>query len=86
MTIDELHEEMINRFERTDGRIDKTETTIDELRAKMIIRFETVDGELGRLRAEMKAEHETTRRHFEVWAEKMSDSVKIVANDLGAPN
>ena len=65
---------------RTRGRCyDGGAITINELRDDMIIRFERVDSEFAKMRAEMKAGHETTRRHFEVWAEKMNDSVKIVA-------
>ena len=37
------------------------------------------DGEFATVRAEMKAEHDTTRRHFDIVAEKMAESVKIVA-------
>lgn len=79
MTIDELRGGMIDRFERT-------ETRFDELRDEMMNRFEKVDGrldtvnsEFAKMRAEMKAEGEATRRHFDIVAEKMSDSVKIVA-------
>jgi len=46
--------------------------TVDELRAEMLHGF-------SELRAQIKAEGETTRRHFDVMVEKMSDSVKIVA-------
>jgi hypothetical protein len=57
--------------------------TIDQLRGEMINRFEKldakVDGEFAKIRAEMKAEGVTTRRHFDVVAEKINDSVKIVA-------
>ena len=79
MTIDELRDEMTNRFERTDARVERTETRISELRDDMIVRFERIDSEFVKMRAEMKAGQETTRRHFEVWAEKMNDSIKIVA-------
>ena len=47
--------------------------TVDELRAEMLHGF-------SELRAQIKAEGETTRRHFDVMVEKMSDSVKIVAS------
>jgi hypothetical protein len=46
--------------------------TVDELRAVMQTEFKNV-------RAEIKAEAETTRRHFDIMVEKVNDSVKIVA-------
>ena len=60
--------------------------TIDDLRAEMRQgfkkideRFSGVDGEFEGLRAEIKAEGEKTRRHFDVMVEKMQESVKLVA-------
>jgi len=46
--------------------------TIDELRAAMQDEFKSV-------RAEIKTEGETTRRHFDIMVEKVNDSVKLVA-------
>jgi hypothetical protein len=52
----------------------------DELWAEMIGRFERIDGEFAKIRTEIKTEGEATRRHFDVMAETMHDSVKIVAD------
>jgi hypothetical protein len=46
--------------------------TVGELRVEMLHGFDEI-------RAEIKAEGETTRRHFDMMAERMADSVKIVA-------
>ncbi len=72
MTTDELHSEMINGFKKVAAEFAK-------MRSEMIDRFEKVDVEFAKIRAEMKTEGETTRRHFEIWAERVNDSVKIVA-------
>jgi hypothetical protein len=42
-------------------------------------RFNGVYREFDKVRAEMKAEGERTRRHFAVMVEKMQESVKLVA-------
>jgi F0F1-type ATP synthase membrane subunit b/b' len=44
---------------------------VDELRTEMDGKFAVVDKKFEELRREIKAEGETTRRHFEVVAEKM---------------
>jgi phage protein U len=46
--------------------------TIDELR-------DQVQHGFNELRTEVKAEGETTRRHFDMMVERMADSVKVVA-------
>ena len=64
--------------------------TNDELRTEMVDSFDDVAAAFTNVGAEMvealsriletiKADGETTRRHFDVMVEKMSDSVKIVA-------
>jgi len=45
---------------------------LDELRAAMQDEFKSV-------RAGIKTEGETTRRHFDIMVEKVNDSVKLVA-------
>lgn len=47
--------------------------TVDELRDEMRTEFKSV-------RAEIKAEAETTRRHFDVMVEEVKDVVKVVAD------
>ena len=61
MTIDELHDVMMTRFEKVHSE------------------FAQVDSEFAKMRAEMRSESEATRRHFDIMAEKMRDSMKIVA-------
>ena len=64
--------------------------TNDELRTEMVGRFDNVATAFTNVGAEMaealsqlletiKADGETTRRHFDVMVEKMHDAVKIVA-------
>jgi F0F1-type ATP synthase membrane subunit b/b' len=59
----------------------------ENVRTEMKGEFENVRAEITNLRAEFKedlraaieAEGETTRRHFDIMVEKISDSVRIVA-------
>jgi hypothetical protein len=53
--------------------------TLDELQTEIRDGFKKVDHEFAKIRAEMKAEGETTRRHFDIVAESIRDSVQIVA-------
>ena len=60
--------------------------TTDELHREMTAsfewidaRFERVDWELTTLRAEIRAEAETTRRHFDVMVERVEAHVRLVA-------
>ena len=50
--------------------------TVDELRDEMRTEFKSV-------RAEIKAEGETTRRHFDVMVEQVKDVVRVVAEGTG---
>jgi chromosome segregation ATPase len=89
MTIDELRTEMATgfatidkRFESNDARLNSMNARFDAMDARfdaMDARFQRVDEEFVKVRAQIKAEGETTRRHFEIMVEKITDSVKIVA-------
>jgi hypothetical protein len=68
MTTDDLRTEMRKGFKKVDERFNR----VDE-------RFNGVYGEFEKLRAEMKAEGEKTRLHFDVMVEKMQESVRLVA-------
>jgi archaellum component FlaC len=86
VTIDELRTEMLAGFANNGDRF----ATIDDRFATIDDRFKKVDDEFAKvraeitmsaetIRAEIKREGETTRRHFDIMVEKISDSVKIVA-------
>jgi chromosome segregation ATPase len=71
-----------DKFATIDDRfatIDDRFATIDAKFAKIDDEFTKVHAEFATLRLQMKAEGETTRRHFDVMVEKITDSVKIVA-------
>ena len=86
MTIDELHQTLVNglksvdeRFVANDGRfdgIDKRFDGIDE-------RLDSIDARFVELRSDLEArikeESVTTRRHFDVMVEKVEAAVRIVA-------
>ena len=52
---------------------------IAELKKEMDARFEKVDGDFRVLRAEVKAEGETTRRHFNLFTQKLAEVTKLMA-------
>ena len=89
MTLDEIYSELRDGFKKVDrafarsddkfATIDDRFATIDAKFAKIDDEFTKVHAEFATLRLEMKAEGETTRRHFDVMVEKITDSVKIVA-------
>ena len=73
--MDERFDTMDQRFDAMDGRFEKVDG-----------RFSHVDDEFARLhqemkdmRAEIKAEGEMTRRHFNVMVERVEAAVRIVA-------
>ena len=72
MTIDELRAEMKSEFERTRSEVQGEFTSVRQ-------EFANVRTDMKKLREEMKAEGGTTRRHFDILAESVRDSVKIVA-------
>jgi hypothetical protein len=53
--------------------------TGDELQTDMRDGFKRVDDEFSRVRAEIRAEAEATRRHFDIVAESLRESVKMIA-------
>jgi len=80
--VEERFNESDDRFSKIDDRFSK----IDDRLNKIDDRFKVIDHRLGRLqaellnvRAEIKSEAESTRRHFDIMVEKMADSVQIVA-------
>jgi chromosome segregation ATPase len=87
--IHELRTEMREGFDRIerrlgghDARFEAVEARLDghDLRFKSIdARFDSVDAEFKRIRAEIRAEGEATRRHFDMVAEQMNDSIRVVA-------
>ena len=52
----------------------------DDLRSEMKAGFKRVDDEFVAVRREIKAEAETTRRHFDIVAEQFKESVKVLAD------
>jgi len=55
------------------------EKVTETLRSEVQAGFKKVDDEFAKLRAEIKAEGERTRRHFNIMVERVDDSVRIVA-------
>lgn len=53
--------------------------TTDELHATMQAEFKKVRQEIREIKEEIKEEGKTTRRHFDIMVERVSDSVKLVA-------
>lgn len=50
------------------------------VRAEMAAGFEKVDDRFDKVDARIKAEGETTRRHFDIVAEQFRDYVKVLAD------
>lgn len=72
MRIDELRGEMLHGFSDVQARREADRQDFEDHRKAMQSQFDQI-------RAEIRAEGETTRRHFDIMAERMADSVKIVA-------
>src|SRR3954471_15930347 len=94
MTVDELRTEMRAEFTdvRTEMRAEFTNvrtemrTEFKNVRTEMRAEFTNVRAEINDLRTElvtaMKAEGETTRRHFDVVAEQSRDFIKVLADGI----
>lgn len=74
------------QFERIETRLDGHDRQFERIEARfkqIDERFDNVDAQFQSLRAEMtaemKAEGEATRRHFDMVTEHMRDVVKLVA-------
>jgi len=90
MSVDELRAEIKDEFERTRTEM---KSEFENVRAEMKGEFENVRAEIRAeittvraefkedLRAAIKAEGETTRRHFDIMVEKISDSVMARAGE-----
>ena len=74
-SIDARFDSIDARFEGIDARFDSIDARFESIDA----RFESVDAEFKSVRAEIKAEGEATRRHFDIVAEQMRDSIRVVA-------
>jgi predicted nucleic acid-binding Zn-ribbon protein len=77
--VDQQFEKVDQQFEKVDKRFKRVDQQFAKLRSDMWKAFRTVDERFHKLQAEMKAEGERTRRHFDVMVEKMQESVKLVA-------
>jgi hypothetical protein len=71
MKIVELKKDMDARFEQVDARFEQVDT-----------RFARVDAQFDELKAEIKAEGETTRRHFDIVAEQFREFTKVLADGI----
>jgi hypothetical protein len=72
MKVSELRKEMQDEFENV-------RTEFANVRAEMKVGFNDLRAELM---AAMKAEGETTRRHFDVVAEQSKDFLKVLAEGI----
>jgi hypothetical protein len=83
MTIEELRTDMQGGFARVNGELTSLRQDFARVREEFTREFTAVwaamAAESESIRAEVKAEGETTRRHFDVVAEGMKDLVKVVA-------
>ncbi len=71
--------EMRDGFKQVEDEFSSVRTEMRDGFEKIDDRFKKVDDEFAKMRAEIKAEGETSRRHFDIVAENIRDSVKIVA-------
>ena len=78
MKIADLKKDMDARFEQVDARFERVDARFEQVDA----RFESVETQLRALRAEMKTEAETTRRHMDIRAEEFRDYVKVLADGI----
>ena len=89
MTTDDLRTTVVEGFRKVEERLERVDQrldTMDQRFEKVDERFSHIDDKFARLhqemkdmRAEIKAEGETTRRHFDVMVEKVEAAVRIVA-------
>jgi archaellum component FlaC len=80
--VDAQFSRMDDRFTRVEeqfSRMDDRFTRVEEQFSRVDDRFTRVEDEFKSVRAEIKAEGEATRRHFDIVAEDMKDLIKIVA-------
>ena len=86
MTIEELHQTVVDGFRRVDERFvanDKRLDAVDKRSARTDERLDRIEAKFAELRSDLEArikeEGATTRRHFEVVVEKVEAAVRIVA-------
>jgi hypothetical protein len=81
---DDLRSEMKAGFKRVDDEFVAVRTEVQAGFKRVDDQFVAVRTEMQalrtELRAEMKAEGETTRRHFDIVAEQFRESVKVLAD------
>jgi archaellum component FlaC len=89
MTTDDVRTTVVEGFRKVEERLERVDQrldTMDQRFEKVDERFSHIDDKFVRLdqamkdmRAEIKAEGETTRRHFNVMVERVEAAVRIVA-------
>ncbi len=66
------------------GQIDRRFQKVDERFEQIDRRFDRVDEEFKAVRAEIRSEGETTRRHFEMVAQQLVDDFKVGLDKVNA--
>jgi septal ring factor EnvC (AmiA/AmiB activator) len=74
--VDDQFKNVDDQFKKVDDRFNK----IDDQFKKIDDRFKKVDDQFADLRAEIRSEGETTRRHFDIVAEQFKNYVKVLAD------
>ncbi len=72
MTIDELHQTVVEGFAEMRREFDGVDVRFRETDARIDARF-------GEMDARLREQEETIRRHFDVMVEKVEASVRLVA-------
>ena len=73
-----MREEMGSRFRAIDSRFDGVDSRFDGVDS----RFDSVDSRFDSVDRRIQAEHETTRRYFDVVAEDLRHDVQAVAEGV----
>lgn len=79
MKVSELRNEMQDEFEKVRTEFADVRTEFANVRAEMKVGFDDLRAELM---GAMKAEGETTRRHFDVVAEQSKDFLRVLADGI----
>jgi hypothetical protein len=79
MTLDELRTELRDGFKRIEDEFVNVRTEVRDGFKNIDDQFKNVDDQFSKIRAEAQDHAETTRRHFDIVAESLRESVKIVA-------
>jgi|SRR3954452_5905809 septal ring factor EnvC (AmiA/AmiB activator) len=75
------------QFARVDAqfaRVDERFAGVDARFASVDARFDSVDARFDSVEARIQAEHETTRRHMDIWAEQLRAEMRLYSEQAAA--